>query len=59
MLEFLLVAPLPGSIEGAEHLSEQLAVFGGFLEIAAAAEDQLLLQPLSDVNQVDQRRQSG
>ena len=45
MLEFLLVAPLPGGIEGAEHLSEQLAVFGGFLEIAAAAEDQLLLQP--------------
>jgi hypothetical protein len=39
MLEFLLVAPLPGGIEGTEHLSEQLAVFGGFLEIAAATED--------------------
>jgi len=38
MLEFLLVAPLPGNIEDAEHLSEQLAVFGGFLEIAAAVQ---------------------
>ena len=45
MLEFLLVAPLPGGVEGAEHLSEQLGEFGGFLEIAAAAEDQRLLQP--------------
>jgi hypothetical protein len=45
MLEFLLVAPLPGGVEGAEHLSEQLGVCGGFLDIAAAAEDQLLLQP--------------
>ena len=45
MLEFLLVAPLPGGIEGAEHLSEQHAVFGGLPLIAAAAQDQLLLQP--------------
>jgi len=45
MLEFLRVAPLPGGIEGPEHLSEQLAVFDGLLEIAAAGEDQLLLQP--------------
>jgi hypothetical protein len=42
MLEFLLVAPLPGGIEGAEHLSEQLAVFGGFLEIAAENHSGLL-----------------
>ena len=37
LFELLLVAPLPGGIEGAEHLSEQLAVFGGFLDITAAA----------------------
>jgi hypothetical protein len=43
--EFLLVAPLARSIEGAEHLGQQLAVLGGFFEIAAAAQDQLLLQP--------------
>jgi hypothetical protein len=45
MLEFLLVAPLAWGIEGTKHLSEQLAVFGGILDIAAAAQDQLLLQP--------------
>jgi hypothetical protein len=45
MFEFLLVAPLPGGIESAEHLSEQLAVLGWLLEIAAAAQQQLLLQP--------------
>jgi len=45
LLEFLLIAPLPGGIEGAEHLGQQFAVFGGFLEITAAAQDQLLLQP--------------
>ena len=45
VFQLLLVAPLPGGIEGAEHLSEQLAVFSRFLEIAAAAQDQLLLQP--------------
>jgi hypothetical protein len=45
MLEFLLVAPLPGGVESAEHLNQQLAVFGRLHEIAAAAQDQLLLQP--------------
>ena len=44
-LQFLFVAPLPRGVEGAEHLSQQFAVFGGLLEIAAAAQDQLLLQP--------------
>lgn len=44
-LQFLFVAPLPRGIERVEHLSDQLAVFSGFLEIAAAAQDQLLLQP--------------
>jgi hypothetical protein len=36
---------LPRGVEGAEHLRQQFAVFGGLLEIAAAAQDQLLLQP--------------
>ena len=39
------MAPLARSIEGTEHLGQQLVVLGGFLEIAAAAQDQLLLQP--------------
>lgn len=43
--EFLLVATLARSIEGTEHLGQQLSVLGGFLEISAAAQDQLLLQP--------------
>ena len=42
MLEFLLVASLPGGMEGAEHLSEQLGVFGVFLEIAAENNSGLL-----------------
>ena len=45
LFKLLLVAPLARGIEGAEHLREQFAVLGGFLEIAAAAQDQLLLQP--------------
>jgi hypothetical protein len=36
MREFLLVAPLARGIESAEHLSEQLAVLGQLVEIAAA-----------------------
>ena len=47
--EFLLVAPLARGIEGTEHLGKQFAVFGGFLEITAAAQDQLLLQPPFDM----------
>jgi len=43
--ELLLVAPLARGIEGTEHLREQLAVFRRLVEIAAAAQDQLLLQP--------------
>lgn len=38
----LIVVLLPRGVERAEHLA---AVIGGFLEIAAAAQDQLLLQP--------------
>ena len=44
-LELLLVAPLARGIEGTEHLREQLAVFSQLVEIAAAAKDQLLVQP--------------
>jgi hypothetical protein len=43
--EFLIVAPLARSIEGTEHLGQQFAVFSRLVEIAAAAQDQLLLQP--------------
>lgn len=45
MFQLLLIAPLAPGVEGAEHLRQQFAIFGGFLEIAAAAQDQLLLQP--------------
>ena len=45
MLELLLVAPLARGIEGTEHLSEQLAVLSGLVEIATATQQQLLLQP--------------
>ena len=45
MFQLLLIAPLARGVEGTEHLSEQLAIFGGIVEIAAAAQDQLLLQP--------------
>jgi hypothetical protein len=45
LLQLLLVEPLPGGVEGCEHLSQQLAVFGNFLKITAATQDQLLLQP--------------
>ena len=43
--ELLLVAPLTRGIDGTEHLREQLAVFSRLVEIAAATQDQLLLQP--------------
>jgi len=45
LLQLLLVAPLPGGVEGCEHFSQQLAVFGNLLKITAPAQDQLLLQP--------------
>jgi len=45
LFKLLLVATLPRGVEGAEHLREHFAVFSRLVEIAAAAQDQLLLQP--------------
>ncbi len=43
---------MPRSIEAADHLGQHLAVFGGFLDIAAAVENQLLHQPSFDMAMV-------
>ncbi len=37
--QFLFVAPLPRGVDSAEHLRQQFAIFGGLLEIEAAAQD--------------------
>jgi len=45
VFQLLLVTPLARGVEGTEHIGQQCAVFGRLVEITAAAEDQLLLQP--------------
>jgi len=45
VFQLLLVTLLARGVEGTEHLGKQFAVFGRLVEITAAAEDQLLLQP--------------